>query len=293
MTKTEIYKLLCDGYAQAKIATILHISKVYVSKITNKFIADGYVFCVNPKSSPKLYKPTDRPLPLVNQQVNRFSGGLEHTSTEVCRVHNITKSYLLASTPKLPVKWDKEWTFQNVRFFQLRQIFDVGMVTIRLIKPRNKPCSVVIWMPERYLSKEQLDDHTRILESYCQKVANWFMKTYHCQLGLPEVYNKMHFGFVEDPDFVHIAKKMNVSKGEHMWVDDSDDHSEWETDDIRLARIKIDLPMRVFKLEDNVQQLFTLQKQLTESVNTLVESMSANKELDREKFQESLDRGII
>jgi hypothetical protein len=123
-------------------------------------------------------------------------------------------SYLLERGSKISVKWDKHWIAKNTQFFQLRQIFDVGLVTIRLIKPKTGSCRLVIWMPERYLSKEQLDDHTRILESYCQKVANWFMKTYHCQLGLPEVYNKMHFGFVEDPDFVHIAKKMNVSKGE-------------------------------------------------------------------------------
>jgi len=255
MIKNDVYKLLCEGFTQSKIASLLHISRVYVSKITNKLIKENYVFCVNPKGNPKLYKPTDKPLPLCKPSVNHFSGGLNTLPTGVCRVHNIAMSYLLFNGSKIPIKWDKEWTIRNARLFQLRQVFDVGMVTIRLVVSKNKPDRIIIWMPERYLSNEQLDDHIRILESYCQKVANWFMKTYHCQLGLPEPYSKMHFAFPEDPDFVHIAKKTNISKGDHTWVDDSDGHAEWETDDIRLAKIKIDMPNRVLQLENTVEKL--------------------------------------
>lgn len=154
--------------------------------------------------------------------------------------------------PKIPVKWDKEWVNKNTTFCQLRQVFDIGLVTIRLIRG-NVDCygRLIIWMPEKYLSYEQLDRQNVILEGYCQKVANWFMKTYVCQLGLPEVYQKPHFGFPEDPDFVHIAKKMNVSTM-HSWFDDSDGHAESETDDIRLAKVKLELPERVLRLEYKV-----------------------------------------
>lgn len=256
MHKTSIYKLLCHGFAQSKIVDILHIDKAYVSRITNELLRENYVYCANSKGNPKLYKPTDKPLLLADSSVDKKRGGRNTTSYGVVRVHSISRSYLLERPPKLPVKWDKEWVNNGTTFYQLQKVEDVGLVTVRLIKYSNGGPfgKLIVWMPERYLSYEQLDNHKRILESYCQVVANWFMRNFHCQLGLPEPYQKPEFAFPEDPEFVHLAKDKNL-KSEHCWVDSSEGSPEWETDDVKLAKIRLELPERVLRLETTVDRI--------------------------------------
>lgn len=270
--KTEIYKLLCEGYAQCKIAEILHINKAYISRITQKLIAENYVFCINPHSNPKLYKPTDKPLPLNKGSVDNLRGGCRSSPTGLCRVHCISRSYLLSRPPKLPIIWDKEWVNNGTTYSQLRWVEPVGLVTVRLIRgngDNGRFGRLVIWMPEKYMSYEQLEIERKVLDSYCQHVANKFMKMYHCQLGLPEFYQKPHFAFPEDPDFVHVVKKMNLSS-ERVWVDDSHSGGEWETSDVRLARVKMELPERVLSLEVKVGGIEDAVNRIAGSVDRLL-----------------------
>ncbi len=127
----------------------------------------------------------------------------------------------------------------------------MGLVTIRLIRgngDNGRFGKLVIWMPEKYLSYEQLELESKILDSYCQKVANWFMRSFGCQLGLPELYQKPHFAFQDDPCFLDVAKKCNLSS-EQVWVDRSKGRSEWETCDVKLAKVRLELPERVLSLE--------------------------------------------
>lgn len=260
------------GYAQSQIATILHIDKAYVCRIVNKLISENYIYCINPNSSPKLYKPTDNPLPLVDTQVDNPHGGCHPTSYDVCRVHCISRSYLLARPPKNLVHWDKEWVNNGTTFCQLREVFDVGLVTIRLIRGNGNNGrfgKLVVWMPEKYLSYEQLEFQSDILEGYCQKVANWFMKSFNCQLGLPEKYQKPHFAFPDDPDFLDTTKSLNLSS-ERVWVDRSKGRSEWETDDVRLAKVRMELPDRVLSLEVKVSGIEDTVNRIASSVERLL-----------------------
>lgn len=268
INKIKIYKLLCHGYAQCRIAKILDVDKGYICRITKQLIDEGYIYAPNPKSTPRFYKPTDRPYhKLTTEREGRYS-----SPTELCRVHCISRSYLLARPPKIKIIWDKEWVNNGTTFCQLRWVEPVGLVTIRLIKGNTnngKYGRLVIWMPERYLSYEQLEREHKILDSYCQHVANKFMKTYHCQLGLPEFYQKPHFAFPDDPEFLDTAKKMNLSS-KHCWIDRSKNRSEWETDDVKLAKVKMELPERVLSLEVKVDGIENTVNRIASSVDRLL-----------------------
>jgi len=250
---------------------ILHIDKAYVSRITKQLLHEKYIFCANPRGSPKLYAPTDKSLPLVDTSVDLLRGGRDTSPYGVCRVHCISRSYLLERPPKQKVNWDSTWINRGTTYSQLRQVFDIGMVTIRYTKGQNEKFGrLIIWLPEKYLSYEQLESDEKILDSYCQHVANWFMRNYSCQLGLPEIYQKPHFAFPDDPDFIHSAKKFNISVGDNYWVDNSDGHPEWETKDVRLAKLKMQLPERVLTLEKQMSNLKTSISQLTEKIDMVV-----------------------
>jgi len=146
------------------------------------------------------------------------------------------------------------------------------MVTIRLIRGNGNNGrfgKLVIWMPEKYLSYEQLEFQSDILEGYCQKVANWFMKSFNCQLGLPELYQKPHFAFPDDPDFLDTAKSLNLGS-DRVWVDRSKGRSEWETDDVRLAKVRMELPDRVLSLEVKVDRIESVVDRISVSVDRLL-----------------------
>jgi len=251
------------------------MDKSYVSRITKQLLHEKYIFCANPRGSPKLYKPTDKPLPSVDPELTMLRGGRNTTSYGVCRVHSIARSYLLERPPKQKVNWDSTWVNKGTTYSQLRQVFDIGMVTIRMLKGQNEKYGrLIIWLPEKYLSYEQLETDEKILDSYCQHVANWFMKNYECRLGLPEIYQKPHFAFPDDPDFIHSAKKFNISVGDDYWVDNSDGHAEWETNDVRLAKTKMQLPKRVMILEKQMNDLKNSISQLTGKIDVLIESFN-------------------
>jgi len=178
----------------------------------------------------------------------------------------------LSRPPKKKVNWDQHWVNNGTTFCQLKQVFDVGLVTIRLIcgnGDNGKHGKLVIWMPEKYLSYEQLERQNKILEGYCQTVANWFMRTYGCQLGLPEKYQRPHFAFPVDSKFIDDVKKFNLSSS-RVWVDSSKGRREWETDDVKLAKVRMELPERVLSLEVKVGSIEETVDRIAVSVERLL-----------------------
>lgn len=179
--------------------------------------------------------------------------------------------YNIVHPIRFDFRWDKSWRNNGTTFFQRKEVFDVGLVTIRLIKPKNDGGGwVVIWMPERYLGLEELDRYKEILEGYCQRVANWFMKKTGCVLGLPELYQKPEFAFPEDPDFVELARKANVSHHGTYWVDESEGVPEFETNDVRIAKVKMELPERVLALEVKYSSLLEMFSRLEEKLDQVL-----------------------
>jgi len=99
-------------------------------------------------------------------------------------------------------------------------------------------------MPEMYLDAFDLKNYENILQARVLGVATWLQKKYGYRLGLIEHYQKPHYAFPEEPNIVSLAKKFNLSASD-VWMDDSDGHPEWETNDIELAKIKIEEPKLV------------------------------------------------
>ena len=73
----------------------------------------------------------------------------------------------------------------------------------------------------------------------------------------------------------------NVSVGDNVWFDDSDGHAEWETNDVNLVKIKLQLPERVLKLEQDVSGIKDSISSLVSKIDTLVDLFNSPKPPDR------------
>ena len=282
--ETKIYRLLCDGFSQRKIAVISGISRARVCQITKELIENKYIFCVNPNGNPKLYKPTDKPLPLKSPLLSVKRGGRSPNLTGVCRVHSLAFSLLLKRPPSVPFNWSKEWRINGTIYFQMFRTFDFGRVTIRLIQGKNGPAKIVFWLPEKYLDQAELKKYERLSNKYVNKVCLWFMRRYGCIVSDPEPYQKPHFAFPEDNEIIHLSKKYDV-EGTRSWVDNSLGVPEWETSEIEVARAKIEGPERLLNLERQVSELYKVAGSINDKVDLLVDSLLCVPPKEDEKLE--------
>lgn len=269
--KVKVYRLLCHGYAQRKIAVISGVTRQRVNQLTKDLLAENYVYCVNPNGSPKLYKATDTPLQLERPLSRQIRGGRKDDLLGVCRAHSLAFVLPLERPPKLPINWLQEWSNNGTRYFQMKRKFDIGPVTIRLICGKNES-KIVFWLPERFLNKDEIKKYEKLANRYIDRVSNWFQKRYACRLGIPKQYQKPHFAFPEDPEILHLTKKYDV-EAMRAWVDNSQGVPEWETNEIDVARAKIEGPERLLTLEQKVGDLYKMVGSIDQKVDLLVNAL--------------------
>lgn len=269
-TKDRIYNLLAEGFAQTRVAKILHVSRQYISRVASDLVNNGFLVCINPKGNPKFYRATTKPYFVGKKSVNQIRRGRPFDALQLCRVHQIAcKANILEQPNNVP--WKHEWQNNGTHYFQMKVVLDIGIVTFRRIKGTDSDL-LVIWMPERWFSKEELQKYLPVLKGYAQKAANWFMKRYACTLGLLELYQKPHFAFPEDPDVVKLAGIGNFSVG-NVWVDESEGSPEWETDDATLAIVKMELPQRTLALERRMNSLEESIAKISGMVNMVLDKL--------------------
>ncbi|MDH7506269.1 MAG: hypothetical protein QHH15_00575 [Candidatus Thermoplasmatota archaeon] len=251
--KARVYRLLCYGYSQRKIAIITGVTRQRISQITAELVKEKYIYAPDPRAKPRLYKPTDTPLPLKDTDVKQIRPGRKDGLTEVCRAHSIAFVLPLERPPVIPVPWSKTWVNKGTVYKQFSKIFDIGKITFRLIQGK-KSSQIVFFLPEKYLTKSELKHYDRVIWRYINHVANWFQKKYACRLGLPRVYQKPEFAIPEDPEILFIGNRYNIHT-EDSWVDESEGTPEWETNDIEIAKAKIESGERILSLEEKLDHL--------------------------------------
>jgi hypothetical protein len=251
--KAKIYRLLCEGFSQRKIAIISGMTRQRVSQITMELVREKYIYAPNPHSRPRLYKPTDTPLPLQTMSGSQIRGGRQDDSTEICRVHSLAFILPLERPFKNPVNWIKVWRNNGTVYKQMSHLFDIGSITIRLIEGKEKS-QIVFFLPEKYLTKSELDRYDRVMWRYIDRVTCWFQKRYACSLGIPDLYQKPEFAIPEDPETLFIGNRYNLTT-DSSWVDNSEGTPEWETNDIEVARAKIGAGERILSLEEKLDHI--------------------------------------
>ncbi len=255
--KAKIYRLLCEGFSQRKIAIISGVTRQRVSQITAELVREKYVYTRCQIAKPRLYKPTDRPfpktLPLKKKDVKQIRPGCQVDSIEICRAHSLNFVLPLERPFKIPVSWSKSWRNNGTVYHQFSKIFDIGQITIRLIEGK-KSSNVVFFLPEKYLTKEELEHFDRVMYRYVNQVSNWFQKRYGCKLGVPSVYQKPEFAIPEDPETLFVGNRYNIHT-ETSWVDASEGTPEWETNDIEIAKAKIQSGERIISLEKKLEHM--------------------------------------
>ena len=122
------------------------------------------------------------------------------------------------------------------------------MVTFERIKS-TKVDKLQVYLPEFWLSGEELSRFEEYVYSYSMQCVNWFMKRYHCSVEPIGLVGKPHFAFPGDVDAVVISKYGLFSLGDHIWFDSSCGVPEWETDVLDYAVIRASRPM--FLLEED------------------------------------------
>ena len=199
-----------------------------------------------------LYKGTDRPYPVYPEKSTVRRGGRKNV--EIARAHAIAFKFPLIQPPKRSIPWSKKWVNKGTSYFQLKRKLAEGPVTIRAIYGKNSETQIVFFMPEKYLTVEEIRRYERLMDRYAERVGNWFQKTYACKLGIPKPYQKSEIAFPEDPEIIHLSQKYNL-RTPSAWVDHSEGAPEWETDDIEVAKAKIEMPERVIALENQIESL--------------------------------------
>lgn len=247
----KIYRLLCYGHYKAQVAREVMVSKQYVQNVV-KFLEKQGLIQSQPKSYPMIYKPTDRPYPVYPQKSTSERGGRQNV--EIARAHALAFKFVLIGPPKKSIPWSKKWVNNSTEFFQFKRKLSKGTVTIRAIFGKNSKTQIVFFMPEKYLTKSEIRRYERVMQNYAGKIKNWFQKSYCCRLGDPEVYQKGEIAFPEDPETIHFGNKYNL-RTPSAWVDHSEGSPEWETNDIEVAKAKIEMPERVIALENQIESL--------------------------------------
>jgi len=258
--KARVYEYLTESYAQTRIAKLLGVTRPRIHVITKELLENGYIRCINPKGNPKLYSATDKPYLLKNSSRR----GCNNYHFNECRVHNCSYEFQVVVPPVRPVKWDSESKLRNgVSQHSLVHPFEsIDGVTFKRIVGKNKD-TLIVWLPDEiWMTNEQLPDYEKIIYSYCQQCANWFMKRYHCKLEPIGLHQKPHFAILETFEAKTLSKFGNFSVGGHVWVDCSTDAPEWETDVIDYAIIRMDMPEIIYKVMGENMELKKENKKL-------------------------------
>ncbi len=224
-----------------------------VSQVTADLVKEKYIYASDPRARPRLYKPTDTPLPLNNSGVKQIRPGRQGPATEICRAHSLAFILPLERPFKNPVTWIKVWRNNGTTYKQFSKLFDIGNITIRLIEGKDRS-QVVFFLPEKYLTKEELNRYDSVMWRYIDRVTNWFQKRYACSLGIPDLYQKPEFAIPEDPETLFVGNRYNITT-EKSWIDCSEGTPEWETNDIEIAKAKIESGERILALEQKIDRI--------------------------------------
>jgi len=249
--RLKIYRYALNGYCQRKIASLLCISRQNVYYHIKELVKNRYLVCKNPHGSPKIYGPTDKSYNPHKESKKNQRGG-----RQICRIHCIAYKCPIIDVSSYSWKrWNNWKSFRNngTIFFQKKWNTDLGRVTFRIIKGKDGS-NLVFWLPEKYLDKHQFGHWKDIEPRYVRIFYDEFQKRYDCTLGELSRYQKPEYAFPEDPDFLFLADKYNLSSG-NAWVDSSEGSPEWETNEQELAKAKIEMPERLLRLENNVSRL--------------------------------------
>ena len=252
-TRIKIYKLLIEGYSKSKIATILKINKATVQYHANILEQQKIVKRVHGSKSPILYTPAQNSTTIEKNYYKNITSkivGDDSPPQKLCRVHCDNYTFKIIEQPKTIPPWHQKWNAKNTTYQEFTVLLNDWDRPVRVRQIQNN--TLVIFMPEMHLDAYDLKNYEDVLQARVLGVAAWLQKKYGYKLGLVEHYQKPHYAFPEDPGVVTLAKKFNLSSSD-VWMDDSDNHSEWETNDIELAKIKIEEPKLVREIITKVR----------------------------------------
>lgn len=265
--KARIYRLLCEGFSQRKIAIISGVTRQRVSQITAELVKEKYIYAMDPNARPRGYTVTDKPLPLKDMSVKQIRGGRQGDSTEICRAHSLAFILPLERPFRITVPWSKSWRNNGTIYRQLYKMFDIGKITVRCIEGKDVS-KIVFFLPEKYLTKNELERYDRVMYRYIERISNWFQKTYACKLGVPDIYQKPEFAIPEDPETIFIGNRYNINTGS-SWVDASEGTPEWETNDIEIAKAKIGSGERILSLEKKLERIENMIVSFDDKISSL------------------------
>jgi len=240
-TRIKIYKLLIEGYPKSSIARILNLSNSTVHEHVEKLEKQKIVKRIHGSKSPILYTPAQNSTTIEKNYYKNITSKIvgDDSPTRFCRVHCDNYTFKIIEQPKIIPPWHQTWNAKNTTYQEFTVLLNDWNRPVRVRQIQNN--LLVIFMPEMHLDAYDLKDYENVLQARVLGVAAWLQKKYGYKLGLIERYQKPHYAFPEDPSVVTLAKKFNLSASD-VWMDDSDGNSEWETNDIELAKIKIEEP---------------------------------------------------
>jgi len=330
--KYQIYYLLTSRMmCESQVADQLKISRQAVHKHVKKLIILGLITPIDKKANPKFFKSTDV-IPQTNykkenikisKKSERRVGKTNYNTlisnkgqrVPILRLHSIAYTCTIINTPSVDVPFKEVGSPNGMKQYTLRHKFDfkrcgiqeLREINVTFLRQKTKNYDeLIIYMPEKYLLEYELDVAKEIMENFVWKARKWFQNQFKCYLGMPLQYRDFEVAReLKDPKLKKIVAKHGMiktkTKNGHAVMDQSKiGHPEREFTSIEEMKADLHTPERILQLEETVNQLIDMQKNLTNTVNQMAEAqkeffelMGVNKKIDHKKLQESIDRSIV
>jgi hypothetical protein len=290
--KLGIFKLLLGGYTKSKVAKTLGISKELVHYHVNTMEREKWVERVNGSKNPILYKRGNNPYPdllsikldrgyvsenMEQSSANNFNPvstgntpqipsldnivkNWKHTSVESfhieCRIHNIKIGIPIthfegdiASLPFLDSKSInlahnvKKYT--GILEFNLEESYPIWIFSDK---------KLIIHLPtETVFNAHQLRDWYKRAFRYIESICKNLSRNHGFEFGEPYI-SKVHFAFPDQKDLMRLNKELQISTPD-CWTDSSKGKVEFETNKMEIALAFFEMPLRIMKLEKEIEEL--------------------------------------
>jgi len=197
---------------------------------------------------------------------------------QIVRANSIAHSCAVIKESPLKIPWEIVDGMRGMRQYVYRHrfrnrnsaLFNLKELDVTFVRQKTANSDeLIIYMPEKYLFEYELQQATRILNTYIWKAWKWFQKTFKFILSNPSPYRPTEYAHeILDPKlkkFVHEQGmvKVKTERG-YASVDESKKgFPEKEYTSIEEVEADLHMPERLLKLELKTEKL-------TEQINILV-----------------------
>ena len=204
------------------------------------------------------------------------------------RMHSIAYTCTILREPLKEVPWSivdgmkgmQQYIFKKKFSNKSSALFNLRTLEVTFLRQKTAGSDeLIIYMPEKYFFKYELDQGEKILKEYVWKARKWFQNEFKAWLSLTLPYRDMEIAReIFDPMLRKCVKengmvKVKTKRGRGIVDESKKGFPEREYTSTEQVKADLEAPDRILDLEGQMQFLMDQQKQLMESQHKMTESI--------------------